>query len=88
MQNSFQDMAQRQINAQARFVECVVEDGFTADEADTLAKAYVHLGVLKFDPVDGQFYIKHGALFDREIMRNVIDNAAQIFATRRRKYRR
>lgn len=86
MQTSFREMATRQIIAENKFINCVVADGFTADEARIIADSYVHLGLLRFDAVDGQFYIKNGGLFDAVVMRNAITNHAAIKATRARKY--
>lgn len=87
MQHSFRDMAQRIVTAENSFRECVMRDGFTADEADTIARVYVHIGQLRFDAVDGQFYIRHGALLDVDIMRNAVANAAQLLAMRKKTWK-
>jgi hypothetical protein len=86
MQKSCREMALRAISAEARFVEAVMADGLTETEARLVADSYCHLGLLRFDHVDGQYYIKHGGLYDMQIMRNAIENHAQIKATRPRKY--
>lgn len=88
MQKSFQEMATRLGNAEVRFAETVIALGFTADEAVTIAKVYVHVGVLAFDAVDGQFYIRHGALMEVEPMRNALANSEAALKGRKVNWKR
>jgi len=86
MNKSFREMATRTVIAENKFIECVVADGLSSADAQKVANAYVHLGLLRFDSVDGQFYIKNGALFDIQIMKNAVTNFEAIMATKARKY--
>lgn len=88
MQTSTRNMAARTINAENSFRDCIMGRGFTAGEADTIARVYVHIGQLHFDAVDGQFYIRHGSLLDKDVLRNCVTNSAELLATRRSTWKR
>jgi hypothetical protein len=88
MQKSFHDMAVRSLQAESKFHARVMDFGFTYDESIIIAKVYVHIGVLSFDSVDGQYYIKHGAFMDSKPMRNALDQSDSVLAGKKVKWKR
>jgi hypothetical protein len=65
-------VAQRMVNGENRFVQFVMERGFTRDEATHIMSVYRKARVLKIDAVLGQFEVKHGAFLDPAVLRNAV----------------
>ena len=65
-------VAQRIVNGENRFVQLVMEKGFTRDEAEHIMSVYRKARVLKIDAVLGQFQVKHGAFLDSDVLRNAL----------------
>lgn len=73
---SYRDMAQRLVNAENSFIECVRRDtGFTQEQAETVMAFYVKHKLMKLDAVDGQFYVKHGAFLDADVLKRALKQA-------------
>ena len=82
MRTSAENMALRASMARASFVRTVTELGFSHADACTIADVYVHIGVLHFDPVDGQYQIRHGGFMDRQVMDNALAGSAEALAAK------
>ncbi len=69
-------MAQRLVNAENSFIECVRRDtGFTQEQAEKVLAFYVKHKLMKLDAVDGRFYVKHGAYLDSDVLRRALEKA-------------
>lgn len=67
-------MAQTLINAEDRFINEVIEQfGKTKTEAVKVLNEYRKAKVVKLDPVNGQFTLKHGAFWESDVIQNAID---------------
>jgi hypothetical protein len=63
-------LAIRQQNAADRFIDSVVEQfGLTMDQAQTALNRLLKEKVVSLDPVAGQFKLKDGRFWDKEVMR-------------------
>ncbi len=72
-------MAQRLVNAENSFIECVRRDtGFTQEQAEKVLAFYVKHKLMKLDAVDGRFYVKHGP--DRHKRKWKTYTASDVFA--------
>lgn len=72
-EQGFKAMAARQERAGEKFIETVMENhGLAREDALAVLGYYQRKKLVRLDPVDGQFYLKHGGLLDKE----VIDDAA------------
>lgn len=60
------------MNATQKFIQFVMEKGFTRDEAETILAAYKEARVIKFDKFMPAFEVKHGAFLDVEVLRNAL----------------
>lgn len=68
MIDSFKAMATRAGNAENRFIEYCVENGFNRDEALKIMKIYKKEKILKIDLHIGQFSVKHGIFLEKDVM--------------------
>lgn len=60
------------MNATQKFIQFVMEKGFTQEEADKILSVYKKERVIKFDKFHPQFEVKHGALLDTDVLRNAL----------------
>ena len=81
------NMASRLDRAEQSFITMLGENGFSADDAAIIARVYQHIGQLRFDAVDGQYYIRHGALLDHEMLRRCVEHADELLTTRPTKWK-
>jgi len=71
--NSTKGFATREHNAVVRFIDSVVEQfGFSVDQAEKILSVFRKLKVVKIDGVNGQYSLKHGGLWDREVMERAL----------------
>lgn len=69
------DIAQRIVNAENAFITSVMEQfGFTLIESAKILVEYKKAKVLSIDPVCGQFKLKHGAFWDKDVMLNAVNS--------------
>lgn len=67
--NGTRDIAQRIVNAETSFIECLMVAGqITKDQAEKVLQVYRKAKVVKMDPVVGQMTVKHGAFLDRDVI--------------------
>ena len=65
----FAPMGQRMVNAADRFRDAAVEQfGLTPEQADVAMGALLKAKVLTLNPSDGQFKLKDGRFWDREVL--------------------
>ena len=70
---STKGFATREHNAVVRFIDSVVEQfGFSVDEAEKILSVFRKLKIVKIDAVVGQYNLKHGAFWDREVMERAL----------------
>lgn len=73
MQNAFQGIAQRTVNAENSFVQSVMEQfGKTENEAQQVLTVFKQCKAVKIDAVTGQFALTHGAFWDIEVINNAL----------------
>ena len=73
---SYRDMAQRLVNAENSFIECVRRDtGFTQAQAETVMAYFIKHKLMKLNANDGQFYVKHGAFLERDVLTRALKQA-------------
>ena len=60
------------MNATQKFIQFVMEKGFTRDEAEKILVVYKKARVIKFDKFMPQFEVKHGAFLDADTLRNAL----------------
>ena len=71
--NSTKGFATREHNAMMRFSDSVgAPHGLSDEQAEKLLSAFRKLKVVKIDGVNGQYSIKHGAFWDREVMERAL----------------
>jgi hypothetical protein len=77
---SFRDMAQRQNNAANSFYDSLAEQfHFSKEDAEKILAVYIYRKVIKLDPITGQFNLKHGAYWDKEVMSRALAQFPTIF---------
>lgn len=66
-------IAQRMVNADQSFIDSVIEQfGFSREDAVKILNKYKDLKVVSTDVVGGQFNLKDGRFWDKEVMENAI----------------
>lgn len=76
MEHSFKAMATRADNAERQFIECLCEAGeITETEARKVADLYFKNKLAKIDYGIGHVNVKHGALYDKDVIRRALDMA-------------
>ena len=71
MQTSFKDMATRAANAEANFVEILMNvAGITEAEAEKVMNLYLKEKLAKLDYVNGNIRVKDGFLLDVDVIHN------------------
>lgn len=65
-------VAQRIVNAEKNFIECVMANGFTKEEAEKVLRTYRKAKVIKVDPVLGRITVKHGVYWEKDVLRNAV----------------
>lgn len=70
--NTAADMVVRINNGIKRFIECLKDRGFNDHDAYTIYNEYVALKVLKFDHGVGAVTVKHGGLWDLDVLKNAL----------------
>lgn len=71
--NPFEAIAQRMVNAQQDFIE-IVRERISCTEAEAM-KAFetlTKLRLIKLDAVGGRYTVKHGAYLEPDALRNAI----------------
>lgn len=69
-----QALAQRIANAEAGFVQVVMEKGFTHEEATKAMHTMLKLKVAKLDVRIGRITVKHGAFLEPAVIRNAVNS--------------
>ena len=70
MATGFRNMATRMETARERFIATAMErGGLTADQAITALDAFRKARLIKLDAVGGTYVVRHGACWDREVLR-------------------
>lgn len=70
MRQSFKDMTQRAVNAEAEFIESLQRlGGITKEEAAKVLDLYLEQKIAKIDYGIGRVMVKHGAFLDRDTIR-------------------
>lgn len=73
MQQSFKDMAQRMVTAETEFLAQLERAGdLTAEEARKVFAVYRKAKVLKNEYAVSRISVKHGAFWDRAVIRNAL----------------
>lgn len=73
MSDAFKSIAQRQVNAENRFIDDVMEQfGKTKIEAEKVLQVYRKVGAVRIDPVTGQYLLKHGAFWELSVINNAL----------------
>lgn len=67
---AFRAVAQRIVNAENDFVQCIMEKGFTKEQATNAMRTLLKVKAAKLDPVVGRISMKHGMYWDLDILRN------------------
>jgi hypothetical protein len=60
------------MNATQKFIQFVMEKGFTQAEAETILVVYKKARVIKLDKFMPAFEVKHGAFLDTDVLRNAL----------------
>ena len=60
------------MNATQKFIQFVMEKGFTSAEAETILASYKTARVIKFDKFMPRFEVKHGAFLETDVLRNAL----------------
>ena len=66
------DMVVRINNGIARFVECLKDRGFNDHDAHTIYNEYAAMKLLTFDHRGGNVNVKHGGLWDLDVLKNAL----------------
>lgn len=67
-------VAERMERARNRLLDYIMETaGVTADQASYIADVYSTLKLVKFDNVGGQFFFRHGAAAEADVMRRALE---------------
>lgn len=59
---------------QINFVNQVMAHGFTKEESNKVFSVYLKLKIIKIDRVNKTYNVTHGVYWDKEILRNAINN--------------
>lgn len=70
-----QKIAHRAAMADEHFVEQVMKQGFTRDQAVKIFDEYKRLRVIKRDVVHSRWNVKHGAFLDADVLQRALDTA-------------
>lgn len=71
--NSYEALATRQVNAIHSFCQYVQEQtGCTEEQATHVYDVFRKERVLKIDPVNGTWNVKHGAFLDLDVLKRAI----------------
>lgn len=73
---AFEHMARRLDAAEDSFIEFAVSVGLTVEGARAALAVYVKRRLIKLDAVGGQFYIKHGAYLDADVLARAAEMGA------------
>ncbi|MCA8306713.1 hypothetical protein [Burkholderia seminalis] len=60
------------MNATQKFIQFVMDKGFTKAEAEAILAVYKKARVIKFDKFAPVFEVKHGAFLDADVLRNAL----------------
>lgn len=73
MEQSFKNMAQRRVNAENTFIECVMASvpEITKDDAAAILGFYIDHKMVKYDAI-GRYTVKHGGLWEARVLRDVL----------------
>jgi len=66
------NMACREVNAENNFRDTVMAKGFTETEAWAIFKIYRQRKAIKLDRIGGRYVVKHGALWDVDVLQNAL----------------
>lgn len=66
-------VAQRIANAEAGFVQTIMEKGFTHEEATKAMRTMLKLKVAKLSIGTGRIAVKHGAFLELSAIRNAVN---------------
>jgi hypothetical protein len=61
-------VAERMAATERRFIDFVMEKGFTREQANTIMTVYTKVKAVKFDYVGGQFSLTHGDFAEADVM--------------------
>lgn len=76
MQQSVADMTIRLENAFLRGVDTISTlADISPVSAAKVARVYIHVGLARLDPVDGQFRVRHGAVYDAAMIERAAGEA-------------
>ena len=71
--NATKQIAQRIVNAHQQFVNnCIEQFNVSKEEAEIALECYIKFKIVKLDPNIGQYKLKHGAFWNKEIITNAI----------------
>lgn len=69
-------VATRLVGADLNFIESVMDRGFTRAEALHIFRVYKKLRAIRLDGVGGRWSVKHGALWDADVLRRALEQPA------------
>lgn len=73
MRTSFQDIATRAANAEANFIETLVEiAGISEAEAAKVMALYLKEKIAKIDHNIGRISVKHGVFLEADVIHNTV----------------
>ena len=66
------DIAQRLVNADNEFIDCIIDQGYTEAEAVTIFGVFRQEKVIKLAAGIGRWNVTHGAFWEKAVMDNAL----------------